>query len=93
MLSSCIVPLVEECVEHFQGEGFVLFGCSLRHLDSVPYISGISADDVSFSKDGQRVAYGTYPEGNQPVEKQARGTIRHKALPQHGAAADANGVK
>jgi len=30
----------------------------------VPYLSGISADSVSFSKDGKWVAYVTYPEGN-----------------------------
>ena len=29
-----------------------------------PYLSGISADSVDFSKDGQWVAYVTYPEGN-----------------------------
>src|SRR5712692_6935357 len=29
-----IIALVEECVERFQDEGLVLFGCSLRHLDS-----------------------------------------------------------
>src|ERR1700677_4991018 len=29
-----IVTLVEECVERFQDEGLVLFGCSLRHDDS-----------------------------------------------------------
>ena len=29
-----IIPLVEECVERFQDEGLVLFGCSLRHVDS-----------------------------------------------------------
>src|SRR5580698_7621941 len=29
-----IVALVEECVERFQDEGLVLFGCSLRHDDS-----------------------------------------------------------
>jgi eukaryotic-like serine/threonine-protein kinase len=28
----------------------------------VPYLVGISASDVSFSRDGQRVAYTTYPE-------------------------------
>src|SRR5947199_7116428 len=30
----------------------------------VPYLRGISADHVSFSKDGQWVAYFTFPEGN-----------------------------
>jgi serine/threonine protein kinase/Tol biopolymer transport system component len=30
----------------------------------VPYLSGISADNVSFSRDGKWVAYVTYPEGN-----------------------------
>ncbi len=29
-----------------------------------PYLSGISADNVDFSRDGQWVAYVTYPEGN-----------------------------
>src|ERR1700678_803573 len=29
-----IIALVEECVERFQHEGFVLLGCSFRHLDS-----------------------------------------------------------
>src|SRR5271154_3133497 len=29
-----IVTLVKECVERFQHEGLVLFGCSLRHVDS-----------------------------------------------------------
>jgi eukaryotic-like serine/threonine-protein kinase len=29
----------------------------------VPFLSGISADSVSFSRDGQRVAYASYPEG------------------------------
>ncbi len=29
----------------------------------VPFLSGISAQDVSFSKDGQTVAYVSYPEG------------------------------
>ncbi|MGA8311833.1 MAG: protein kinase, partial [Terriglobales bacterium] len=29
-----------------------------------PYLSGISADSVDFSRDGQWVAYVTYPEGN-----------------------------
>lgn len=29
-----IVTLVEECVGRFQEEGLVLFGCSLRHVDS-----------------------------------------------------------
>ena len=29
----------------------------------VPFLSGISADSVSFSKDGQWVAYANYPEG------------------------------
>src|SRR6266403_3825796 len=29
-----IVALVEERVERFQDEGLVLFGCSLRHVDS-----------------------------------------------------------
>ena len=30
----------------------------------VPYLGGISAEDVSFSKDGQWVAYLAFPEGN-----------------------------
>ncbi len=30
----------------------------------VPYLGGISANDVSFSKDGQWVAYSAFPEGN-----------------------------
>src|SRR5580704_18583625 len=30
----CIGALVEEGVERFQDEGLVLFGCSLRHVDS-----------------------------------------------------------
>jgi hypothetical protein len=29
----------------------------------LPYLSGISADGVSFSVDGKSVAYVTYPEG------------------------------
>ena len=29
----------------------------------VPFLSGISAGDVAFSKDGQWIAYVTYPEG------------------------------
>jgi Tol biopolymer transport system component len=29
----------------------------------VPFLSGISADSVSFSKDGQSVAYVSFPEG------------------------------
>src|ERR1700694_4962022 len=29
-----IIALVKECVERFQDEGLVLFGSSLRHLDS-----------------------------------------------------------
>ena len=29
----------------------------------VPFLSGIPADSVSFSKDGQRVAYVSFPEG------------------------------
>src|SRR5262245_24523398 len=33
-LSGYIIALVEECVERFHDEGFVLFGCSLRHVDS-----------------------------------------------------------
>src|SRR5258708_36529728 len=34
LLGSRVVTLVEECVERFQDEGLVLFGYSLRHLDS-----------------------------------------------------------
>src|SRR5258705_271321 len=37
-LSGCIVPFVEESVESLQHEGFVLVGCSLRHLDSFLYL-------------------------------------------------------
>jgi dipeptidyl aminopeptidase/acylaminoacyl peptidase len=29
----------------------------------VPYLAGVSASDVGFSRDGQWVAYVTYPEG------------------------------
>src|ERR1700675_4778093 len=29
-----IVTFVEECVERFQNEGLILFGCGLRHVDS-----------------------------------------------------------
>ncbi|MGA2647362.1 MAG: hypothetical protein ABSF15_21860 [Candidatus Sulfotelmatobacter sp.] len=35
----------------------------------VPFLSGISADSVSFSKDGQSVAYVTFPEGTLWVSK------------------------
>jgi Tol biopolymer transport system component len=35
----------------------------------VRYLSGISAQCVSFSKDGKRVAYVTYPEGNLCVSE------------------------
>ena len=40
----------------------------LAHYDSkahqwLPYLSGISAECVSFSRDGQWVAYSTFPEG------------------------------
>jgi serine/threonine protein kinase/Tol biopolymer transport system component len=34
-----------------------------KSADFVPFLSGISADSVSFSKDGQRVAYVSFPEG------------------------------
>ncbi len=41
----------------------------LAHYDAksqqfVPYLSGLSADSVSISKDGQRVAFVSYPEGS-----------------------------
>ena len=35
-----------------------------KSADFVPFLSGISADSVSFSKDGQRVAYVSFPGGN-----------------------------
>lgn len=34
-----------------------------KSAEFVPYLSGISADSVSFSKDGQWVAYVSFPEG------------------------------
>ena len=34
-----------------------------KSAEFVPFLSGISADSVSFSKDGQRVAYVSFPEG------------------------------
>jgi Tol biopolymer transport system component/predicted Ser/Thr protein kinase len=34
-----------------------------KSAEFVPFLSGISADQVSFSKDGQWVAYGSFPEG------------------------------
>jgi len=34
-----------------------------KSAEFVPFLSGISADSVSFSKDGQWVAYVSYPEG------------------------------
>ncbi len=34
-----------------------------RTAEFIPFLSGISADSVSFSKDGQWVAYVTFPEG------------------------------
>ena len=34
-----------------------------RSGEFIPFLSGISADSVSFSKDGQWVAYVTFPEG------------------------------
>jgi serine/threonine protein kinase/Tol biopolymer transport system component len=34
-----------------------------KSADFVPFLSGISADSVSFSKDGQWVAYVSFPEG------------------------------
>jgi eukaryotic-like serine/threonine-protein kinase len=34
-----------------------------RSAEFVPFLSGISADSVSFSKDGQWVAYVSFPEG------------------------------
>jgi Tol biopolymer transport system component len=34
-----------------------------RSAEFVPFLSGISADSVSFSRDGQWVAYVTFPEG------------------------------
>jgi Tol biopolymer transport system component/predicted Ser/Thr protein kinase len=43
----------------------------------VPYLSGISAQCVSFSKDGKRVAYVSYPEGNLWVsEPDGRGRVQ-----------------
>ncbi len=35
----------------------------------VPFLSGISADSVSFSRDGQRVAYVSFPEGALWISK------------------------
>jgi Tol biopolymer transport system component len=35
----------------------------IRSAEFIPFLSGISADSVSFSKDGQWVAYVTFPEG------------------------------
>ena len=40
-----------------------LEGYDAKAQTFVPYLGGISAQDVSFSKDGQRVAYVTYPDG------------------------------
>src|SRR5882724_12147643 len=34
-----------------------------KSAEFVPFLSGISADSVSFSKDGQWVAYVSFPEG------------------------------
>src|SRR5438045_9661732 len=34
-----------------------------KSAEFVPFLSGISADSLSFSKDGQWVAYGSFPEG------------------------------
>src|SRR5439155_1168447 len=34
-----------------------------RSAEFIPFLSGISADSVSFSNDGQWVAYVTFPEG------------------------------
>src|SRR5207253_9083978 len=34
-----------------------------KSTEFVPFLSGISADSVSFSKDGQWVAYVSFPEG------------------------------
>jgi dipeptidyl aminopeptidase/acylaminoacyl peptidase len=34
-----------------------------RTAEFIPFLSGISADSVSFSKDGQWVAHVTFPEG------------------------------
>jgi eukaryotic-like serine/threonine-protein kinase len=34
-----------------------------RSAEFIPFLSGISADSVSFSKDGQWVAYVSFPEG------------------------------
>jgi eukaryotic-like serine/threonine-protein kinase len=34
-----------------------------QSAEFVPFLSGISADSVSFSRDGQRVAYVSFPEG------------------------------
>ncbi len=35
-----------------------------KSAEFVPYLSGISADSVSFSKDGQWVAYSSYPDAS-----------------------------
>ena len=40
-----------------------------KSADFVPFLSGISADSVSFSKDGQRVAYVSFPEGTLWISK------------------------
>jgi Tol biopolymer transport system component len=43
----------------------------------VPYLSGVSAQCASFSKDGKRVAYVSYPEGNLWVsDSDGRGRLQ-----------------
>jgi Tol biopolymer transport system component len=43
----------------------------------VPYLSGLSADGVTFTRDGQRVAYISYPEGNL-WQSRTDGSDRHE---------------
>jgi Tol biopolymer transport system component len=47
--------------EHLRGE---LVRYDARTQQFVSYLSGISAEGLEFSKDGEWVAYVTYPEGN-----------------------------
>ena len=47
--------------------GITAANCSAVNLNparSRPFLSGISAEDVVFSKDGRWLAYVSYPEGN-----------------------------
>jgi len=54
-----------------------LMSYDLKTHSFAPYLGGISAEGLSFSPDGQRIAYVTYPDGTL-LDSKLDGTDRHE---------------